>query len=74
MRIVQFCLKSESLSGDNKISKNHPTKVGIQVDGEFGHIIDINAYDTISPFQIKNTLDLISAWETKQGFKEEIHR
>ena len=74
MRIVQFCHKSENLSRDNNKSKNYPIKVGIQIDDEFGHIIDLNADEAIIPFQIKSTLDLITAWETKKRFRELLDR
>ena len=54
---VQFCYKSENLYRDNNTPKNYPIKVGIQIDDEFGQIIDLNANEAIIPFQIKLGLD-----------------
>ena len=74
MRIVQFCYKDEVEKLNNISSKNDKLKVGIQLNDEYGDIINLNALNNIVPFQIKNSLELITLIETKEDFKESLKR
>ena len=73
MRIVQFCLNDEKLTQDNITSKNN-IKVGIQLDNEFGDVIELKSDDNGLKFELKNSLELIYAWEANADFKESLKR
>ena len=74
MRIVQFCDENEASGQNDILWKNTNIKVGIQLDDEFGDIICLNSLKDSFPFQIKNSLDLITLLGTKEGFKESLKR
>ena len=74
MRIVQFCDKNGASGQNDILCKNANITVGIQLDDEFGDIISLNSLKHSIPFQIKNSLDLITLWENKEGFKESLKR
>merc|ERR1712152_58522 len=73
MRIVQFCLNDGKLTQDNIKSKNN-IKVGIQLDNEFGDVIDLKGDDIGIQFNPRNSLELINAWEANADFKESLKR
>ena len=74
MRIVQFCDKSRASCQNDSLCKNANIKVGIQLDDEFGDIISLDSLKHSIPYQIKNSLDFITLWENKEGFKESLKR
>ena len=73
MRIVQFCHNDEKLTKDNITSKNN-IKVGIQLDNEFGDVIELKGDDIGFQFELRNSLELINAWEANADFKESLKR
>ena len=73
MRVVQFHLKDEKLAQDDITSKNN-IKVGIQLDDELGDVIELKNDDTGYQFELKNSLELIIAWEANADFKESLKR
>ena len=71
MRIVQFCLNDENLIQDNITSTNN-IKVGIQLDNEFGDVIDLKGDDIGIQSNPRNSLEVINAWEANADFKESL--
>ena len=70
MRIVQFCLNDGKLIQDNK----NNIKVGIQLDNEFGDVIELKGEDIGIQFNPRNSLEVINAWEANADFKESLKR
>ena len=74
MRIVQFYYKCDTATLNDKELQCNYIKVGIQLDDEFGDVIDLEGYKDKCSCSIKSCIDLIICWENDISFREFLYR